>query len=47
MVELKDLERPELREEVISIRTFPSYFAWMKKRKISPSRLFNKAIRRI
>ncbi|KKN39988.1 hypothetical protein LCGC14_0737590 [marine sediment metagenome] len=44
MVELKDLERPELRKKIISIRTFPSYAKWLKKHKISPSRLFNKAV---
>lgn len=44
MVELKDLQKPELRETIISVRTFPSYASWMKDKKISPSRLFNKAI---
>ena len=44
MVELKDLQRPELRSTSISVRTFPSYATWMKKNKVSPSRLLNKAI---
>ena len=44
MVELKDLQRKELREASISIRTFPSYTKWLKKNKVSPSILFNKAV---
>ena len=44
MVTNKDLEKPELREVKIEVRTFPSYSKWLKKRDISPSRLLNKAI---
>lgn len=44
MVELKDLQRPELREINLSVRTFPSYSKWLKEKKISPSRLFNKTV---
>lgn len=43
-MEIKELQRPELREIIVSIRTFPSYSKWMKDRKISPSVLFNKAV---
>lgn len=43
-MEIKDLKRPELRETIITIRTFPSYATWLKKKGISPSKLFNKSI---
>lgn len=43
-MEIKELQKPELREVGISIRTYPSYAAFLKKHKISPSVLFNKAI---
>jgi len=43
-MEIKDLQRKELREKVITIRTYPSYSTWLKKNDISPSELFNKAI---
>ena len=43
-MEIKDLERPELRKVVLTIRTFPSYSTWLKKKNISPSKLFNTAV---
>ncbi len=43
-MEIKDLQKPELREVVISVRTYPTYSAWLKKKGISPGVLFNKAV---
>ena len=34
-MEIKDLQKPELREVGISLRTFPSYAAWLKKNKVA------------
>ena len=46
-MKIKDLQRPELRETGISIRTFPSYAAWLKDKNISPSKLFNEAVKEL
>ncbi len=43
-MDIKKLQRPELREKVITIRTFLSYSVWLKENKVSPSKLFNTAI---
>jgi len=43
-MEIKELQRPERKEVMISVRTFPSYSEWLKENKISPTLLFNKAI---
>lgn len=45
MGRMKKLRRTELRSEKITIRTFPSYCEWMNKKKLSPSRIFNKAVK--
>ena len=44
VIKIKDLQRPELREKIITVRTYPSYSEWLKKKNISPSALFNKTI---
>ena len=44
MVEIKDLQKQELKDSAISIKTFPSYTKWMKDNGVSPSRLLNKTI---
>ena len=43
-MEIKDIQKKELREKVITIRTYPSYSSWMKENSVSPSILFNKAL---
>jgi len=43
-MELKEIQKKELREKVITIRTYQSYSDWMKENKVSPSTLFNKAL---
>jgi len=43
-MELKEIQKKELREKVITIRTYQSYSDWMKENKVSPSILFNKAL---
>ena len=43
-MEIKELQRPERKEVIISVRTFPSQSEWMRKNKISPTLLFNKAL---
>lgn len=34
----------ELKSVILSVRTFPSYSEWLKENKISPSKVFNKAV---
>jgi len=46
-MEIKNLQRQEYRSKVVSIRTYPSYCKWMKENKISPSKLFNEAIKEL
>ncbi len=43
-MELKEIQKKELRSKGITIRTYPSYSSWMKDNKVSPSTLFNKAL---
>jgi hypothetical protein len=43
-MEINELKRPELRKQMISIRTFPSYSKWLKEKDISPSAMFNKCV---
>lgn len=42
--EIKKKDKKERRTVIITIRTFPSYSKWLKDKKISPSKLFNKAL---
>lgn len=41
---IKNLQRKELRSKQITIRTFPSYSKWLGKNNISPSKLFNESV---
>ena len=43
-MKLNDIQKKELKEKVLTIRTYPSYSDWIKKNQISPSLLFNKAL---
>lgn len=43
-MEIEELQKPEIKEVGISIRTYPSYAAFLKKYNISPSVLFNKSV---
>ena len=46
-MELENLKKPELRKAVITIRTYKSYSDFMKKHEISPSKLFNEALKEL
>jgi len=46
-MELNKIQKKELREKVITIRTYPSYSKWMKENNVSPSVLFNKALEEV
>lgn len=48
-MELKDVQKieTEKRSKVVSVRTFPSYCKWMNENKVSPSKVFNKAIKEL
>ena len=43
-MKIQESQKGELKEKVITIRTYPSYASWLKKNKVSPSKLFNTAI---
>ena len=43
-MKLNEIQKKELKEKVLTIRTYLSYSDWIKKNQISPSLLFNKAL---
>lgn len=43
-MELKDITKPQKKEVVLTLRTTKEKYGFMKDNKISPARLFNKAI---
>jgi len=43
-MDIKDVVKDEMKTTTITIRTFPSYSRWMKKNKVSPTKLFNEAV---
>ncbi len=47
-MEIQDIQRPkERRTKPISIRTFVSYSKWLAEKNISPSSLFNQAVKEL
>lgn len=46
-IKIKDIQKKETRSEIISIRTYKRYCKFMKAEKISPSKLFNVALKEI
>jgi len=44
-MEIQDVQKKELRTKMVSIRTFPTYCEFIKENKISPSLVFNNAIK--
>jgi hypothetical protein len=44
-MEVEKVRKEELRSNKISIRTFPAYCKWMKDNHVSPSKVFNDAIK--
>jgi len=43
-MEINELQKLEIKNVAISIRTFSSYSLWLKQKEISPSVLFNKCV---
>lgn len=43
-MKIDDVKKKERKSIPISVRTYPTYSVWMKKKNISPTTLFNKAI---
>jgi len=44
-MEIHELQKAEeLRSVVLTVRTYPSSSKWMRDNKVSPSKLFNKAL---
>lgn len=46
-MKIQELIAKENKDVVISIRTTKTNFSWLKKKKISPTLLFNKALEEI
>ncbi len=44
-MEIQNIQRKETRSVPISIRTYKRFSEWMKENNISPSALFNEAIK--
>lgn len=44
---IQDIQRKEKKSETISIRTSKAYSKWMKDNRISPTALFNKAVKEL
>jgi len=43
-MKIEEVQKKQRRSVIISVRTFPAFSKWMKVNKISPSKLFNKAL---
>ncbi len=46
-MEIKNIQRIERKSVSIGIRTFPKYSKWMKENKVSPTALFNEAVKEL
>jgi len=46
-MKIEDIQRIERKSIPIGVRTFPSYSEWMKKNNVSPTALFNKAVKEL
>lgn len=42
---LKNVKKEERKLKTITVRTFPSYSKWMADNKVSPTKVFNEAIK--
>ena len=46
-MEIENIKKQEIRSKVITVRTYPSYSEWIKENKISPSKVFNEAVKEL
>jgi len=46
-MEIKNIKKIERRNKIISIRTYKAYSEWMKENNISPSKVFNEAVKEL
>ncbi len=46
-MKIEELQKTENKSKIISVRTFPTYCKWMRENKISPTKLFNEAIKEL
>ncbi len=46
-MEIKNIQKNEIKKVVISVRTYPSNSKWMKENKVSPTKLFNEALKEL
>lgn len=46
-MKIENIRKKERKNISIGIRTFPSYSKWMKENKVSPTALFNEALKEL
>jgi len=46
-MEIKELQAKELKSVIITVRTTQKNSDWLKEKKISPTKLFNEAIKEL
>lgn len=46
-MEIKNIQRRERKGKPITIRTYPSYCKWMSENNVSPTLLFNEALKEL
>ena len=43
-MKIKDIQRPDKKDSILTIRTTKDKMKWMKKMNVSPTKLFTKAL---
>ena len=46
-MEIKNVKKEERKKVTITLRTYPSYSKWMKENEVSPSKVFNEAVKEL
>ncbi len=46
-MEIKNIKKDDKKNVTVTIRTFGSYSKWMKKNNISPTKVFNEAVKEL
>ena len=46
-MEIKKVKKEERKSKTVTVRTFPSYCKWMSENKVSPTKVFNEAVKEL
>jgi hypothetical protein len=46
-MEIKNVLKDEKKKKTMTVRTFVSYCEWMTKNKVSPTKVFNEAVKQL